>query len=81
MNGRRRQDRRTMPTASAVLYALALLALVAVAISLREAETAPIRWATVALPISLMAAASVIVRRAARDQPLGSVISCSKAID
>jgi hypothetical protein len=35
----------------------------------------------VAFPSSLMAAASVVVRRAARDQPFGSVNSRSEAID
>ena len=81
MNGRRRPARRSRPTAAAVLYALAMLALLAVAISLRDAETAPTRWAMVAFPSSLMAAASIVVRRAARDQTLGSVNSRSKAID
>ena len=67
MNGRRRAARRTRPTAAIVLYALGMLALLAVAISLRGAETAPTRWAMVAFPTSLIAAASVVVRRAARD--------------
>ena len=35
----------------------------------------------IAFPIILMAAASFVVRRAARDQTLGSVNSRSKAID
>ena len=38
MNGRRRPARRARPTAAAVLYALGLLALLAVAISLRGAR-------------------------------------------
>ena len=63
MNSRRQAARRTRPTAAVALYSLGLLALIAVAISLRGAETAPTRWAMVAFPASLMAAASVVVRR------------------
>ena len=68
MNGCRRAARRARPTAAVVLYALGLLALLAVAISLRGAETAPTRWAMVAFPTSLMAAASVVVGRSARNR-------------
>jgi peptidoglycan/LPS O-acetylase OafA/YrhL len=64
MNRRRRPARRTRPTPAAVLYALGLLALLAVAFSLRGAETAPLRWAMIAFPVSLMAAAGGVVRRA-----------------
>lgn len=63
-----RPARRTVPRAAAVLYALGLLALLAVAVSLRGAETAPTRWAMVAFPIGLMATASIAVRRGARGQ-------------
>ena len=46
------------------LYALALLALIAVSLSLDGGETDPTRWALIAIPATLIAAASLTTLRA-----------------
>ncbi len=63
MNGHRRPTR---PVAATALYALGLLALSTVSLSLGGGETEPARWALVGVPVTLFAAASLIVRRARR---------------
>ena len=46
-----------------VLYVLGLVAVLTVSLSLGGAETAPTRWALVAIPVGLLAAASITSRR------------------
>ena len=65
MTGRRLPAHDYRPAATA-LYALGLLALFAVAASLGGGETEPARWALVAVPVTLFAAASLAMRRARR---------------
>ena len=62
--------------AATVLYAVALLALFTVSLSLGGGETEPTRWALIAVPATLFAAASLIVRRSSRRR---SLVSCSGA--
>src|SRR5688572_14651264 len=52
--------------AATALYALGLLGLLAVSVSLGGGETEPARWATIAVPATLFAAASLVMRRARR---------------
>jgi hypothetical protein len=49
-----------------VLYPLGLLAAIAVAIVLGGEETSPALWALVVVPLAVLAAASLLVRRAQR---------------
>jgi peptidoglycan/LPS O-acetylase OafA/YrhL len=58
--------RRIWPTAAMVLYPLGLLAAIAVAIVLGGEETSPALWALVVVPLAVLAAASLLVRRAQR---------------
>ncbi len=57
MMRRRGSVRRTWPTAAIVLYSLGMLTILAVALSLGGAETTPARWALIAVPVALVAAA------------------------
>jgi peptidoglycan/LPS O-acetylase OafA/YrhL len=64
---RRPRARRTWPAAAIVLYSLGLLAVLAVSLSLGGGEeTAPEPWALIAVPPTLFAAGSIVVRRAER---------------
>ena len=57
--------RRPRPQVTATaLYALGLLALFSVALTLGGGETHPARWAVIAIPVLLLAAASRTARRA-----------------
>ncbi len=58
---------RPQVTATA-LYALGLLALFSVALTLGGGETHPARWALIAIPVILFAAASLTTRRARVDR-------------
>jgi hypothetical protein len=60
-------SRRSLPTTAKALYALGILAVVAVSMSLGGAESAPTRWATVVIPVALVAAASTVSRYAGRE--------------
>ena len=51
-----------IPTAASVLYAVGLLALLAVSVSLGGGETAPMRWAMTAIPVTLVGTASLVAR-------------------
>ena len=61
MASRRGHDRSARPTAS-VVYALGMLALLAVSLLLRGGETAPERWALISVPVALVASASLLMR-------------------
>ncbi len=50
------------------LYGLGLLALPAVSLSLGGGETSPARWALIAVPVALFAAASLLVRHTRIDR-------------
>jgi hypothetical protein len=54
---------RPIPLAAWVLYALGIVALVVVSLSLGGGETTPSRWALVWLPVTLLAAASLVASR------------------
>jgi peptidoglycan/LPS O-acetylase OafA/YrhL len=56
--------RRAWPAAALVLYGLGLLAALAVSFALADDETAPARWALIAVPATLIGTASFSVRRA-----------------
>jgi peptidoglycan/LPS O-acetylase OafA/YrhL len=66
MKRRRASVAGPWPPASVALYALGLAAALAVAFSLGGGETAPVDWALVAVPATLVAGASLVVRRANR---------------
>jgi hypothetical protein len=66
MTPRRSSGPRSWPAAAIVLYPLGLLALLAAALVLGGDETEPSRWALIAVPLTLLAAASLFVRRAQR---------------
>jgi len=65
VTGRRLPSHEYRPAAT-VSYALGVLTLFAVSLSLGGGETEPARWALVAVPVTLFAAASVAMRRAGR---------------
>ena len=54
---------RPIPLAAWGLYALGIVALLAVSLSLGGGETTPSRWALVSLPVALLAAASLVASR------------------
>jgi hypothetical protein len=66
MTGARDPWRRIWPGAAIVLYPIGLLAALAVALMLGGDETGPARWALVVVPLTLLALASLVVRRAER---------------
>ena len=49
-----------------VLYSLGMLSVLTVSLALGDDETTPARWGLVVVPAALFAAASLLVRRAAR---------------
>jgi hypothetical protein len=63
MNARRHLSRTAI-----VLYVLALLALIAVSLSLDGGETDPRRWALIAIPAALVAAASLTTGEPSRSR-------------
>jgi peptidoglycan/LPS O-acetylase OafA/YrhL len=67
LNSRRRSSApETWPAAAMVLYPLGLLAALAVALVLGGDETEPSWWLLTAVPLGLLAAASLFVKRAQR---------------
>jgi hypothetical protein len=55
-----------LATGAMVLYPIGLLAALAVALLLGGDHTGPARWALIVVPLTLVAAASLVVRRAQR---------------
>jgi hypothetical protein len=68
MTRRRGFPRPTWPMAGMLLYAIGLVTVLAVALTLGDGETTPERWALTLVPVTLFAAASVVVRRTERAQ-------------
>jgi hypothetical protein len=66
MTRARDPSRRVWPTGAMVLYPIGLLAALAVALLLGGDHTGPARWALIVVPLTLVAAASLVVRRAQR---------------
>jgi hypothetical protein len=63
MTGRRRIGPPPWPAAGIALYALGLLAVLAVSLALGGEDDEPALWALSAVPVASMPAASLVVRR------------------
>jgi hypothetical protein len=63
-----RQRRPSPPITATLLYALGLLALFTVALSLGGGETGMAHWGLIAIPVTLIATASLTMRRARVDR-------------